>query len=210
VSTRIGLISDLHATPEPLQEALSIFSREGVKSLLCAGDIAGYGEALDQTVELLLGSGCRTIQGNHEQRYLERNDDKSTIIVRRYFDALPAVIEMTIEGKSLYMVHASPPQSTTEGIRLLDLNGSVIEEERKRWSAHLVDFEYDILIVGHAHQAFAEWLGSTLVINPGSTKFNHSCAVLTLPEMEVQWFPLSGKAITRAWNWGAYQISRED
>ena len=38
---KIGLISDVHATAKPLKEALSIFQREGVDLILCAGDIAG-------------------------------------------------------------------------------------------------------------------------------------------------------------------------
>ncbi len=37
---KIGLISDVHATPDPLREALSIFQKEDVDISLCAGDIA--------------------------------------------------------------------------------------------------------------------------------------------------------------------------
>jgi len=48
MSVKIGLISDMHATPGPLKEALSIFREEGVDRILCAGDVAGYGTELDQ------------------------------------------------------------------------------------------------------------------------------------------------------------------
>ena len=34
--TSIGLISDVHATPAPIEEALSIFKRAGVEQALCA------------------------------------------------------------------------------------------------------------------------------------------------------------------------------
>ncbi len=50
MSTRIGIVSDVHATPAPLRDALSIFKKEGVDRIFCAGDIAGYGKELDQTV----------------------------------------------------------------------------------------------------------------------------------------------------------------
>lgn len=89
-----------------------------------------------------------------------------------------------------------------EGIRLLDQHGNIIEAEKQLWSERLSDFDYEVLIVGHTHQVFAETLGSTLVINPGSTQFNHSCAVLSLPDLHVQWFALSGQPIKRSWNWG--------
>ena len=67
----VGLISDVHATPAPLAEALSIFRGKGVDRILCAGDIAGYGEQLDETVTLLIDSGCQTICGNHELMHME-------------------------------------------------------------------------------------------------------------------------------------------
>lgn len=101
------------------------------------------------------------------------------------------------------MVHASPPGSMIEGIRLLDKTGDLIEEEKQAWAACLARFEHDVLIVGHTHQVFAEKLGNILVINPGSTCFNHSCAILTLPDLSVQWFSLSDKPIQKSWNWGA-------
>ncbi len=52
----IGLISDVHASPEPVAEALAIFSRAGVDQVLCAGDIAGYMDQLEQTITLLVES----------------------------------------------------------------------------------------------------------------------------------------------------------
>jgi putative phosphoesterase len=74
--------------------------------------------------------------------------------------------------------------------------------EKDRWADHIKEDDFDVLVVGHTHQVFAEKLGNTLVINPGSTKFNHTCAVLRLPEMETRIFPLSDKIPLRVWNWG--------
>jgi putative phosphoesterase len=202
MTTRIGLLSDVHATPAPVAEALSVFKAASVDGIFCAGDIAGYGDALDETVDLLIGCDCRAIRGNHESRYLERMADKPDSRITRFFNRLPPVVEFTIAGKSLYMVHASPPLSDTEGIRLLDEHGDVIADEKQQWSQRLAGFEADVLVVGHTHQVFAEWLGTTLVINPGSTKFNHSCGILSLPDLAFRVIPLSGKTPVRAWHWG--------
>jgi putative phosphoesterase len=103
-------------------------------------------------------------------------------------------------------VHASPPDSIMDGIRLLDQTGTVLETEKKAWSERLAGFDCDVLIVGHTHQAFAERLGTTLVINPGSTCFNHSCAILSLPDLTVQWYALSGQTIQKSWNWGKQNL----
>lgn len=210
MSTRIGLISDVHATPAPLEEALSIFRREGVEHILCAGDIAGYGEHLDETVELLMAGHCAAILGNHDIWHLEDMVDETYSKTELFLDRLPPVLKLTVENKTLYMVHASPPRSYTQGMKLLDENGDVIPSRVEEWTSYLHGFGQDILVVGHTHQVFAEQLGHTLVINPGSTKFNHTCAILSLPEVEFRVFPLSGKTPLKSWNWGVNRPGAEE
>lgn len=199
---KIGLIGDPHASSAPVAEALAIFQREQVDSIWCTGDIAGYGEQLAATIRLLEDNGCQAILGNHEIWYLEKLPATADAKTIDYLNSLPLVMHKTMEGKRLYMVHASPPDSMMDGIRLLDQYGNIIEAERQAWSERLGAFAHDILIVGHTHQVFAETLGKTLVINPGSTQFNHSCAVLCLPDATVQWFALSGQDIRKSWNGG--------
>jgi len=202
MSTKIGLISDVHATAGPVEEALAVFQRQGVDHILCAGDIAGYGTELDQTVGLLIGSGCETIMGNHDLWYLANPADGKAESVVAFFEGLPLWLQVTFEGKRVYLVHASPPQSLMEGIALLDQHAQILAERKARWTDELKESEFDVLVVGHTHQVFAEQLGNVLVINPGSTKFNHTCAILRLPEMTLQIFPLSNKKPVRVWNWG--------
>ncbi len=202
MSTKIGLISDVHATTAPLREALSIFQKEGVEVIFCAGDIAGYGEELHQTIELLIESECQIILGNHDVWLLNSLVDESEKWVQAFFKELPFVLALTVEGKHLYIVHASPPDSYMQGIILLDQYGMVLPIQKERWANYLEKFKYDVLVVGHTHQVFAEHLSNTLVINPGSTKFNHACAILSLPDMDVKIFPLSNRTPLKAWNWG--------
>ncbi len=202
MTVKIGLISDVHATPDPVQEALTLFQNEGVDTILCAGDLAGYGTELEKTVELLINSKCRVIIGNHDRWCLSRLSEEVEGPTKQYLRTLPTVVELTAENKKIYMVHASPPQSLMEGIKLLNEKAVIVQEQKNRWEDYLESFPYDVLVVGHTHQVFAERLGSVLVINPGSTKFNHTCAILTLPEMTVQIYPLLGKKPLMAWNWG--------
>jgi putative phosphoesterase len=199
---KIGLISDIHATLQPLREALAIFESEGVEMILCAGDVAGYGKQLEQTVQALIDSRCRVVMGNHDLWCLERSGIDLDGVSAVYLRNLPAVIEFKAAGRIIYMVHASPPDSFMDGIKLLDENAALIKQEKHSWSCCLRDFHCDVLVVGHTHQVFAEQLGNPLVINPGSTLFNHTCAILTLPEMAVQIVPLSHKDPVLSWNWG--------
>ncbi|MDH5355163.1 MAG: YfcE family phosphodiesterase [Gammaproteobacteria bacterium] len=198
--TKIGLVSDVHASPKPLKQALDIFAREQVSKIICAGDIAGYFDQLSETIDLLERHHCETITGNHDQSFLEDNPDAKNSPEYRFLQALPETLEYYIEGKSIYVVHAHPPSSQHGGIKLLDQNGLLIDQQRDYWTEALEDFDYDVLIVGHTHQAFAERLGSTFIVNPGSTPLNHSCMVLSLPDLSIEIFALEGQAIVKSWN----------
>ena len=201
MTTRLGLISDVHANPAPVKEALMIFEQHNVDLILCGGDIAGYGENLDETLELLIRHQCKSILGNHEIWYLEKAQDKDDLPYQ-YFVSLKKCLELNIEGKKIFMVHAQPPYACMGGIRLLDQHGELDDKLRQQWTSELSDLLYDVLIVGHTHQVFSEELANTLVINPGSSAYNHSCAILTLPDLHVEFFALSNQEIKTTWNWG--------
>jgi putative phosphoesterase len=196
------LIGDMHATPEPLREALSVFRREGVDMVLCTGDIAGYGNETTRTASLLSGNGCTAILGNHDAWYLDRPPAEQDRRVAAYFRKLPRTWDAAIGGKRLHAVHASPPASLSEGITLLDKDERVIPEVVEYWTWQLRPYGYDVLIVGHTHQVYAQQLGDTMVVNPGSSAFNHTCAILSLPDLAVRIIPLSGKKPRRVWHWG--------
>jgi putative phosphoesterase len=204
MSTKIGLISDVHSKPAPVEEALSIFERNHVDRVICAGDIAGYYDELDATIDLLTENHCHTIIGNHDQSYIESHSDDTNTKAYHFLNNLPKTIEDEIEGKRLYVVHAQPPALQHGGIKLLDIDGGLIPEQLEFWKRELNDFDYDILIVGHTHQVYAEQIGEVLVINPGSTQFNHNCMILTLPDMKVQAFALENKKTLKAWNWSMF------
>lgn len=206
--TAIGLISDVHATPSPIEEALSIFKQAGVEQIFCAGDIAGYGDQLEQSISLLVDSGCQTVLGNHDLRYLDHHADDVNNSAAAFFCRLTTSMNMTIAGKRVYMVHAQPPDGCHGGIKLLNREGEVQPDRVAFWADELVTIDCDVLVVGHTHQVFAERVGDILVVNPGSSAFNHSCAILRLPEMTVQVFPLSDKEIEKTWNWGDHMIGR--
>ena len=78
-------------------------------------------------------------------------------------------------------------------------------ERQDKWTKSLVDFDHDVLIVGHTHQVYAEQLGRVLVINPGSVPFNHSCMILSLPDLSVETYALGDREIAHCWNFSMQQ-----
>ena len=200
MTTRIGLVSDVHSSPDPLRQALDIFGNEQVDEIICAGDIAGYYDTLAPTIELLAQSNCRAIVGNHDQYYLEKASQDGGSSIRNYLENLPQTLDLEIEQKRILVVHANPPSEQHGGIRLLDQQGQVRQERKEEWGMNLAKLEHDVLIVGHTHQVYAERLGEVLVVNPGSTVFNHSCMILSLPDLSVQTFALGNQQIVKCWN----------
>jgi len=202
MTTRIGLISDVHSSPEPLGQALEIFRKGQVDEIICAGDIAGYYDTLLPTIELLAESNCKAIVGNHDHSYLEKERPQDDPSIRAYLQNLPQFLDLEIEQKRLFVVHANPPCEQLGGIRLLDQRGEIKDDRKNEWTLALSEFDYDVLIVGHTHQVFAEQLGKVLVVNPGSSVFNHSCMILSLPDMNLEIFALGERDIVKCWNFG--------
>jgi putative phosphoesterase len=201
MSTRIGLISDVHASPDMLAEALAIFADGQVDEIICAGDIAGYYDSLLPTIQLLQQYECKVIVGNHDQSWLEQNPTPSCPEIRSYLQQLPLTLELEIEGKRLFVVHANPPSEQHGGIKLRNRDGDLIEQRLQEWTERLAAYDYDVLIVGHTHQVYAERLGQILVINPGSVPFNHCCMILSLPDFGIETFALGGREIIKCWNY---------
>ena len=200
MTTRIGLISDVHSTPGPLAEALELFSNEQVDDIICCGDIAGYYDTLEPTIALLARSNCKAIVGNHDQDYLEKPLQDGESSIRAYLQALPQTLDLEIEGKRIFVVHANPPSEQHGGIKLLDQQGETRQDRIDEWTMALSELEHDVLIVGHTHQVYAEQLGGVFVINPGSSVFNHSCMILSLPDLSVQTYALGKQEIIKCWN----------
>jgi len=190
--TKLGLVSDVHAMVAPLRRAFEIFAAEGVKAVICSGDITGYHAELRGVVDLLTENDCWVIRGNHDARALRRPWPHEEEFVEPFFSRLQDYMELIIEGLGVYVVHASPPDSRIHGIDLVNFGGKVVPRKRAYWETRLEDFDRDVLVVGHIHRPFATMLGDTLVVNPGSTCFNYTCATLTLPEREVRFFQLDG------------------
>lgn len=203
MTTRIGIISDIHSTLAPLEQAIDIFNQHKVDLIICAGDVAGYGEdELAAVIRTLQANNCLTVSGNHDHLPDQLQHSLHADFITQFFHNLPLHICLTMEGKKIYVVHAQPPNFQHGGIKLLDPEGNIFPDRLNSWSDTLKDFNYDVLIIGHTHQVFNTTIAGTQVINPGSTQFNHSCMILSLPDMQVETFALSNKEIITTWNWG--------
>lgn len=64
----IGVISDVHANVLALEAALGALERAGAGTVVCLGDMVGYGPAPNETIELLRSARVQCTLGEADER----------------------------------------------------------------------------------------------------------------------------------------------
>ena len=175
---RLLLIADIHANLEALQTVLEVPHDRAI----CLGDIVDYGPDPDRCIDLLRKKNIITLRGNHDNAVAFKMDcqcgykykhlsiatreytweilDRSRI---EYLQKLPLLIKEEIDGKRLYLTHASP-RSMFEYIK-----PETPDEEIMRMIEESIEpVEAEFLAVGHSHIPMNRKLGNFTIINPGS------------------------------------------
>lgn len=157
----VGLLSDTHLPyrlkrlPQPVLDALA-----GVDLILHAGDV-------DDPAAL---EPLRNIAPVHAVRGNLHLQDLSTGGA-----SLPAAVELELGGKLVLLVHGHRPglpgiffKSARMITHLLGWrdNGDLNQIAARRL-ARLYPMA-DIIVFGHSHRAHIEWIGRTLLVNPGA------------------------------------------
>ena len=159
---KIGIVSDVHATPQALRRTLE--DMPSVDQVLCAGDVISDYRFCAETVDMLRRAGVRCIQGNHETGFFGgRNPDYLRKCQREYapeslefLARAPLSLELDAGAKVL-MVHASPWEPFDQYIY-------AHSPEISRFA----QLPYDFVIFGHTHVPMIHQAGGVTVINPGS------------------------------------------
>lgn len=160
---KIGIVSDIHATPGALRRVLD--EMPSVDRLLCAGDAVSEYRFCAETAELLRQAGAECIQGNHEMvlfgganpHYLAKCRTEFTPELLDLFATAPARLEIEATGARVLMVHASPWSPFDEYIM-----------PRSPRLDSFATLPYDFVILGHTHVPMVHRAGPVTVVNPGS------------------------------------------
>lgn len=63
---RLGVIADVHANLAALERSLKLLASEGIDSIVCLGDLVGYGPDPNEVVTLIAEREIATVVGNHD------------------------------------------------------------------------------------------------------------------------------------------------
>lgn len=87
--SKIGFISDIHGNIDALQAVIAELDKNDCESILCLGDIVGYGAAPEQCVNLIREREIPSVLGNH--------DEYVTLLMDPRVERLRAEVRQSIE-----------------------------------------------------------------------------------------------------------------
>lgn len=169
---RILLLADIHSN-WPALAAI----REDFDACLFAGDLVDYGTDPVPCIEWIREYATAAVRGNHDHAVAQRVAVRPGTGLKplaaatralhwellspthiKYLARLPVTRRIHLDGKSFYLVHATPRDPFDEYLR----------EDEDTWSQRLESIDADYVCVGHTHTQFHLNLGRVQVINPGS------------------------------------------
>lgn len=187
---KIAIIADIHSNLHALEAVLEDMEKHSPSTVLCAGDIVGYGAYPKECITVVKKVCAKVIAGNHDVacvtgdvRYFNPYAARACLWTKNVLgkeekEYLLSLSRRTRMGDIL-MVHGSP-RDDDEYIYPWD-----VDEELVRAC------ECKTLIMAHTHVPFVLRVSGTLVINPGSVgqprdrNWKASYAIASLKKGEV-------------------------
>jgi len=172
----LGLISDVHANIVALEAVMQKLEEHQVDTIVCLGDVIGYGPAPNEVIELLRKKRVMCTLGGSDERVAF-----DFIGARRRRGVADKTIEWThtvIEKDNLNFLRTLPVQARlrTPVGRLRYFHSGLnspseslkIGETPAEQMQVLDDCRCKILAIGKSHVPFTKELKSGWIINPGS------------------------------------------
>ncbi len=156
---KIAVISDIHGNLEALKEVLADIERAGVDSIICLGDIIGYGPEPERSAQLIRSMAIPRVIGNHElalakPEFLSWFNDiarESVLLSQKLLSeeskAWLSRLDATLVSHDALFVHGCPPDS---------IFNYIFEWDDMGIETLFNSFEQRICFIGHTH--FLEYI----------------------------------------------------
>ena len=174
VIRRVGLIGDLHAEDQMLEQVVKRLRQLGAETLLQVGDIADGPGDLSRTIALLLEHQVQAVRGNHD-RWLLSNQLRELPYAKQitdtapadlaYLAALPVVREFRSPRGHVLLCH---------GLGKNDMVGVKPDHDGYDISSNaelqllINERRYRFVLNGHTHRPMLRTFGPLSIINAGT------------------------------------------
>ncbi|WP_297425735.1 metallophosphoesterase family protein [Clostridium sp.] len=171
---KIAVISDIHANVYALITLLEDIDDEKVDTIICLGDLVGYGPHPNEVISMVRRRHILCIKGNYdnsvvdnEYSYIRETHINSFSLPwtvnelreenRIFLDSLPSTMTLNIAGKKLLFVHGSPNK----------INEYLLKDENNTLDI-MNSLNADVLVCAHTHIPGIKEFGNKVYINSGS------------------------------------------
>ncbi|WP_160690122.1 metallophosphoesterase family protein [Clostridium sp. C2-6-12] len=171
---KIAVISDIHGNVDALSTFLEDVATQNVDTIICLGDLVGYGPYPNEVISLIRKKHILCIKGNYdtsvvdnEYSYIRETSINSFSLPwtvnelteenRLFLQNLPSTISLTIEDKKLLFVHGSPYKINEYLLKDADNTINIMNSIKE-----------DILFCAHTHLPGIKKFDDKLYVNCGS------------------------------------------
>lgn len=171
---KIAVISDVHANLYALINVLEDIDYEKVDTIICLGDLVGYGPHPNEVIAMIKRRHILCIKGNYDNSvsdnefsYIRETDINRfslpwTVNELRaenisYLKNLPSSINIDVMNKKLLFVHGSPTSIN-----------EYLYSDKDNTDEALKNLKEDVLICAHTHIPCTKQVDDKVYINTGS------------------------------------------
>lgn len=171
---KIAVISDIHANIYALMTVLSDIDSEKVDTIVCLGDLVGYGPHPNEVISTIRRRNILCLKGNYDSSvvdnefsFIRENPINSFSMPwavnelreenRIFLNNLPSTISLNIADKNILFVHGSPNK----------INEYLFQDGKNTYET-MNSLKENILVCAHTHLPCAKEFGNKLFINCGS------------------------------------------
>lgn len=171
---KIAVISDIHANIYALINLLEDIDNEKVDTIICLGDLVGYGPHPNEVISMIRRRHILCVKGNYdnsvvdnEYSYIRETPINSFSLPwtvnelreenRIFLENLPLSFSLNIANKRLLFVHGSPNK----------INEYLLQDDDNTVDT-MKSLDADVLICAHTHLPAIKDFNNKIYVNSGS------------------------------------------
>lgn len=154
---RYALVSDIHGNLEALTAVLAEIEKENTDSLICLGDVIGYGANPEECAQIIREKADVCIMGNHEAAVVGALDIN---YFTPYARAAALWTQSHVSEETVKWAYDLPLAGKVDNFTVV--HGSLYQPEMFNYVQTIADAEYNfnametpLLFLGHSHQPMA-------------------------------------------------------
>ena len=173
----LGIISDVHANVVALEAVVDALRRRGANTIICLGDLVGYGPSPNETIELLRHEGIVCTLGPADER-IAFDFARGNLPRQGVADTTLEWTREVIEPRNIEFLRNLPVQHRieSEAGRLRFFHGTPetpserlnMNQDPRVLAKLLEKFRCRLLAAGGTHVPYFRELPAGALINPGS------------------------------------------